>query len=190
MLKTTFFLSSFLLLAGCRGEANDLSQTQAVATLSAKPEPTKSKPKTEFDWKLDDAGWKLERIRPGTVEKPRINAVYTSTTEEGVSTIAFVATAKLTTDEETTFLEDVKESAHDRENAHVVGEKYLKLKDGRKAYEVMEARQEEQGLAAVITLATSRSGIGYVVSCGGNAEDVEVVIPKCLRLVESLEFTK
>lgn len=149
---------------------------------AAKPEKP-SKPAPPFSLEVVD-GWNLVNYVPLTADatEPQLVAIFERDLDEEVSVRAAVIAGNLTADEADSYLDEIRETAHSRENAKVLRERIFKLGTLR-AYEMIEARVSH-GPQVFVTLAVTDGKVGYVVSCGGEVENAERVLPVCADFVE------
>jgi len=181
---------SALSLVGCA--------KQSTAPLVAKPVPNQpdppkfnvvkpekpSKPAPPFKLEAVD-GWNLVNYVALTpdAKEPQLVAIFERDLDEEVSVRAGIIAGNLSEDDADSFLDDVRVSAHNRDDAKVLKERIFKLGELR-AYEMIEGRMTGHGPQIHVTLAVSDGKVGYVVSCGGNFEDAERVLPVCAEFVE------
>ncbi len=163
----------------------------------AQPEPPKfnaakpvepKKPVPPFTLEASD-GWSLVNYVPLKAEdtEPQLIAIFERDLDEEVSVRAGVIAGNLPADEADSYIEDIRAAAHSRSNAKVLKERIFKIGTLR-AYELIEARIVPAGPQIYVTLATTDGKVGYVISCGGDAEQAERVLPVCAELVEGFRL--
>jgi hypothetical protein len=199
MFKKLAFLASIVALTvGCHKQPATSSGPIVAKTpeVAAKPEPPKFevvKPKKAappFNLEATD-GWSLVNYvdLPADAKEPQLMAIFENDLDEETSVRAAVIAANLTPEEAASFLDDVRAEANGRDNAKVLKERIVRL-DGTRAYELIEVRMTSSGVQMFVTLAVTSGKLGFVISCGGAAEDGERILPICAEFVEGFRVRK
>lgn len=173
------------------------SSAPLVATPPSQPEPPKfnaakpekpSKPSPPFTISARD-GWSLVNYVPLKPEdkSPQLIAIFENDLDEEVSVRAGIIAGNLPDDEVDSYLDDIRASAHDRENAKVLKERIFKLGTLR-AYEFIEGRVTSAGPQIFVSLAVADGKVGYMVSCGGELPVAERILPVCAEFVEGFRI--
>lgn len=133
--------------------------------------------------------WSLVNYVPLSVDAtdPQLIAIFERDLDEDVSVRAGIVAGNLTDDDVDTYLEEIRIAAHSRSNVKILKERIFKIGMLR-AYELIEARAVPSGPQIYVTLATTDGHVGYVISCGGDLEQAERVLPVCAELVEGFHL--
>lgn len=194
--KIAFVVAFAALTLGCHKHptAHLVAKTPEVA---AEPEPPKFevvKPKAvvppPFTLQSMD-GWSLVNYTalPPDEKESQVIAIFENDLDEELSVRAAVIASNLNEEEASSFLDEIRELAHSRDNAKVLKERIIRL-DGVRAYEFLEARITSAGPQIFVTLATTNGKLGFVMSCGGSMEEAERVLPVCADFVEGFRIRK
>ena len=194
--KLAFVITLAALTLGCYKQPAGPIVAKAPET-AAKPEPPKFEvvklkkaAPPPFTLEATD-GWSLvnyAELAPDENE-PQLIAIFENDLDEETSIRSAVIAANLTTEEASTFLDDVRAQAHGRETAKVLKERVIRL-DGIRAYEFLEARITASGPQIYVTLAVTNDKLGFVITCGGSMEDAERVLSVCADFVEGFRIRK
>lgn len=183
-----------LALVGCAKQV----PSGPVVAAPTRPEPPKfdaakpvepKKPVPPFTLTVSD-GWSLVNyvaLAPDATD-PQLVAIFEKDLDEEVSVRAGIIAGNLPEDEVDSYLDDIRAAANSRPNAKVLKERIFKLGSLR-AYEIIEARDVPSGPQIHVTLGTTDGHVGYVVSCGGDIEQAERVLPACAEFVEGFRVT-
>ncbi len=172
-------IASFVFLA-----CNKTATPVVVPPVSVVTPPLPSPKLPVAAWSLDTSdNWKRVHEAPLS-DEPTMLARFESHEHDAV---AYVVGQKLLDGAAKTFYADVAEAANDRPNARVVKDRKTVLA-GREAYEVIDVRKRSDGVSIVISVAVSDGVIGYLVSCGGDLEEADEIMPPCQELVESFKI--
>ncbi len=183
-----------LSLVGCvkKSESGPLVVKPTAPTRSeppkfnaASPVPRKATP--PFTIEASD-GWSLVNYAPlpSDEKEPQLIAIFERDLDEDVSVRAGIIAGNLPEGEDDSYADDIQVAAH-RHNAKIFKERIFKL-GAQRAYECIEGRMTPTGPQIFLILAVAVDKVGYIVSCGGQLEEAERVLPVCAEFVEGIRF--